>query len=77
VLLGASLLFVTPGRNNVAGVLGGGGLEWRTRQRISLFGAAEAIGMSDQGTVISARGGFARRSERSSPGFYFAACFGA
>jgi hypothetical protein len=57
VLLGASLPFVTPGRNNVAGVLGGGGLEWRTREGISLFGAAEAIGMSDQGTVISARGG--------------------
>lgn len=39
------------------GVLGGGGLEWRTREGVSLFGAAGAIGMSDQGTVITARGG--------------------
>jgi hypothetical protein len=30
---------------------------WRTREGISFFGAAEAIGLSDQGTVVSARGG--------------------
>jgi hypothetical protein len=57
VLLGASLPFVTPGKNEVAGVLGGGGFEWRTRQGVSLFGAAEAIGFSDQSTVWSAKGG--------------------
>ena len=57
VVLGASLPFVTPGRNAVAGVVGGGGLEWRTREGVSFFGAAEAIGMSESGTVISARGG--------------------
>jgi uncharacterized protein with beta-barrel porin domain len=57
VLLGASLPFVTPGRHNVTGVVGGGGLEWRTREGISFFGAAEAIGMSDQSTVIDGRGG--------------------
>jgi hypothetical protein len=39
------------------GVLGGGGLEWRTREGVSFFGAAEAIGFSDQSTVVSARGG--------------------
>ncbi len=50
-------LFITPGQNNVAGVLGGGGFEWRTRKGVSWFGAAEAIGMSDSGTVVSARGG--------------------
>jgi hypothetical protein len=57
VLLGAGLPFVTPGKNTVAGVLGGGGLEWRTREGVSFFGAAEAIGMSDSSTVIGARGG--------------------
>jgi len=57
VLLGASLPFVTPGRSSVAGVVGGGGLEWRTREGVSFFGAAEAIGFSDQSTVWSARGG--------------------
>ena len=41
----------------MAGVVEGGGLEWRTREGVSFFGAAEAIGMSDSGTVISARGG--------------------
>jgi hypothetical protein len=55
VLLGANLPFVTTGRNTVAGRVGG--LEWRTREGISFFGAAEAIRMSDQSTVVSARGG--------------------
>ena len=57
VLLGASLPFVTPGRSTVEGLVGGGGFEWRTREGVSLFGAAEAIGFSDQSTVWSARGG--------------------
>ena len=57
VLLGASLPFVTPGKSTVAGVLGGGGLEWRTRSGVSFFGAAEAIGFSDSSTVYDARGG--------------------
>ncbi|HLH89737.1 MAG TPA: autotransporter domain-containing protein [Xanthobacteraceae bacterium] len=57
VLLGLDLPFVTPGRNDVAGIVGGGGFEWRTREGIALFGAAEAIGFSDQSTVWSARGG--------------------
>src|SRR5262249_434881 len=57
VVLGAGLPFVTPGRSAVAGVVGGGGLEWRTREGVSFFGAAEAIGFSDSSTVVSARGG--------------------
>src|SRR5262249_37122410 len=57
VVLGAGLPFVAPGKSTVAGVVGGGGLEWRTREGASFFGAAEAIGFSDQGTVWSARGG--------------------
>ena len=57
VLLGANLPFVTPGKNDVAGVVGGGGFEWRTRDGVSFFGAAEGIGFSDQSAVWSARGG--------------------
>ena len=57
VLLGANLPFVTPDQNDVAGIVGGGGFEWRTREGISFFGDAEAIGFSDQSTVWSARGG--------------------
>jgi hypothetical protein len=56
-LLGISLPFVTPGKNTVAGVLGGGGFEWRSRDGVSFFGAGEAIGFSDSSTVWSARGG--------------------
>ena len=47
----------TPGKNNVAGVLGGRRLEWRTREGVSFFDAAETIGMSDSRTVYDARGG--------------------
>jgi outer membrane autotransporter protein len=57
VVLGAGLPFVTPGRNTVAGVVGGGGFEWRTREGVSFFGAAEAIGFTDSSTVVSAHGG--------------------
>jgi Autotransporter beta-domain len=56
-LLGVNLPFVTPGRSAVSGVVGGGGFEWRTREGVSIFGAAEAIGFSDQSTVIGAKGG--------------------
>ncbi|HEY1542317.1 MAG TPA: autotransporter domain-containing protein [Xanthobacteraceae bacterium] len=57
VVLGGSLPFVTPGKNDVAGVVGGAGFEWRTREGVSFFGAGEAIGFSDQSTVWSAKGG--------------------
>jgi hypothetical protein len=38
---------------------GGGlsGLEWRTREGVSLFGAAEAVGFSDSSAVYDARSG--------------------
>jgi len=57
VLLGASLPFVTPGRNAVAGVFGGAGLEWRTREGVSWFAAGEYLAISDQSSVVSGRGG--------------------
>jgi hypothetical protein len=57
VVLGAGLPFVTPGKNDVAGVVGGAGFEWRTREGVSFFADGEAIGFSDQSTVWSARGG--------------------
>ena len=55
MVLGASLPFVTPARSAVAGAVGGGGLEWCTREGWSFFGAAEAIGFRDSSTVVSAR----------------------
>lgn len=57
LVLGASMPFVTPGKDTVAGVLGGGGFEWHTGAGISLFGAAEAIGMSDSSTLVTAKAG--------------------
>ena len=57
VLLGQGLPFVTPGKNTVAGVFGGLGMEWRTRSGVSLFGAAEYTAMSDQANLIVGRGG--------------------
>jgi hypothetical protein len=56
-LLGISLPFVTPGKNTVGGLVGGGGFEWRTREGVSFFGAGEAIGFNDSSTVWSARAG--------------------
>jgi hypothetical protein len=56
-ILGVGLPFVTPGRNEVAGVVGGAGFEWRTREGVSFFAAGEGIGFSDQSTVWSAKGG--------------------
>ncbi|HEY1544056.1 MAG TPA: autotransporter domain-containing protein [Xanthobacteraceae bacterium] len=56
-ILGVGLPFVTPGRNQVAGVVGGAGFEWRTREGVSFFAAGEGIGFSDQSTVWSAKGG--------------------
>jgi hypothetical protein len=57
ILLGQNLPFITPGRNAVAGVFGGLGMEWRTRSGVSLFGAAEYTAMSDQANTIVGRGG--------------------
>ena len=57
VLLGQGLPFVTPGKNSVAGVFGGFGVEWRTRSGVSFFGAAEYTAMSDQANTIVGRGG--------------------
>jgi len=48
---------VTPGRDNVAGVFGGLGLEWRMRDRVSFFGAAEVTAMSDASTTVTSKGG--------------------
>jgi len=57
VLLGASVPFVTPGQSNVVGGLAGLGLEWRTGNGVSLFGAGEYMTTSDHSTNAGARGG--------------------
>jgi outer membrane autotransporter protein len=57
VLLGQNLPFVTPGQNDVAGALGGLGVEWRTHAGVSFFGAGEYQALTDKSTNIGARGG--------------------
>jgi uncharacterized protein with beta-barrel porin domain len=57
VLLGANLPFVTPGQDNVAGVVVGGGIEWRTAAGISVFAAADYTAMSDSSALVSGKGG--------------------
>ncbi len=55
-LLGQAIPFATPGKDNVWGGFGGGGLEWRSG-RVTLFATAEYLALSDSSTVISGQGG--------------------
>jgi hypothetical protein len=53
--LGANPPFVAPGRNDAAGIVGGGRIEWCTREGVSILGSDEAIGVSDQSIVWAVR----------------------
>jgi len=48
--------FATPGKNNIWGGFGGGGLEWRT-DRVAVFVSAEYLAMSDKSSLVSGKGG--------------------
>ena len=55
-LLGQPIPFGTPGKNEVWGGLGGASLEFRAG-RVTMFGTAEYIALSDSSSVVSGRGG--------------------
>lgn len=57
VLLGQSLAFATPGKNNVVGVTTGAGFDWRHSTGVSVFGATEFTAMSDSSKTLTGRGG--------------------
>lgn len=57
VLLGQSLAFATPGKDNIVGFYAGAGFDWRNASGVSVFGAAEFTAMSDQSQTITGRGG--------------------
>jgi hypothetical protein len=55
-LLGQSIPFATPGKDDVWGGFGGLGLEFRNAN-VALFGSAEYLWLSDSSTVVSGNGG--------------------
>ncbi len=57
ILLGQSLAFATPGKNDVAGVYAGAGFDWRTRSGWSFFASGDFLVMTDSSTVITGKGG--------------------
>ena len=57
VLLGQSLAFATPGKNNILGGYSGIGFDWRHARGVSLFGAAEFTAMTDSSHTITGKAG--------------------
>lgn len=57
ILLGQNLPFATPGKNDVFGGYGGVGFDWRHRNGVTVFGAAEYTATTDSSRTATAKGG--------------------
>ena len=56
-LLGQALAFATPGKSSIGGGYGGVSLDWRTKNGVSLFAAAEYTAMSDSSSTVTGKAG--------------------
>lgn len=57
ILLGQNLPFAMPGQNDVFGVYSGVGFDWRHRNGVTVFGAAEYTATTDSSRTATAKGG--------------------
>lgn len=65
-LLGQPIPFATPGKDSVWGGYGGAGLAWRA-ERVTVFGAAGYIALSDDSSIVSGRAGLRGGGLRRAP----------
>ncbi len=56
-LLGQALAFATPGKSSIYGGYGGGSLDWRMRNGMAVFAAAEYTAMSDSSNTVTGKAG--------------------
>ncbi len=56
-LLGQALAFATPGKSSIYGGYGGGSLDWRIKNSMSVFAAAEYTAMSDSSNTVTGKAG--------------------
>ena len=56
-LLGQALAFATPGKSSIYGGYGGGSLDWRMRNGLSVFAAAEYTATSDSSNTVTGKAG--------------------
>ena len=56
-LLGQALAFATPGKSSIYGGYGGGSLDWRMRNGMSVFAAAEYTATTDFSNTVTGKAG--------------------
>ncbi len=57
ILLGQALAFATPGKSSIGGAYAGASLDWRMRNGVSLFAAAEYTAMTDSSNTVTGKAG--------------------